>query len=78
MVGVLDRGKKFSKFFNSPIDQLKFRFQVAGYKLRVSRERTGSINRTPTFHLHPNPPPSRRRKIRKGWIHAFARTTKEV
>ena len=37
MIGVLDRGKKFSKFFNSPIDQLKFRFQVASYKLRVSR-----------------------------------------
>ena len=71
MIGVLDRGKKFSKFFNSPIDQLKFRFQVAGYKLRVSRERTGSINRTPTFHLHPNPPPSRGRNFKKGWIPIF-------
>ena len=37
MIGVLDRGKKFSKLFNSQIEQLKFRFQVASYKLRVSR-----------------------------------------
>jgi len=51
MVGFLDRIKKFNKFFNSPINQLKI--QVSSCKLQVAslqKEKTGSINRTPTIH----------------------------
>ena len=39
MLGVLDRGKKFNKFFNSPIDRFKRQYIVSCIEYRVKKEK---------------------------------------